>query len=255
MVLVVLAVVWIAALTPMVLRKMNERQVTTSVDSFRRQLRGLRRAYPRLAASAAHGGIAVPMPGASSRPAIMSLGAPLHDRGPRAGSARTEVADDRELQDDDRRGTEAFRRDPSRRPAGTRTTKQSTRAMRRRRMLLGLGGTLLGSFALGAIPGFGVLWDLSLLALIATAGYLGLLVYFHRLELERSVKVIDFPLSEPAPRLGIPVTPFDPYVPACRGAAASGASSTRADDSDHGGEDDEQGDIEDEPAIAANGWR
>ena len=251
MVLVVLAVVWIAALTPMVLRKMNERQVTTSVDSFRRQLRGLRRAYPRLAASAAHGGIALPMPGTSSRPARMSLGAPLHDRGSRSGSACTDVADDRELQDDDRRDSEPSRRDASRRPAGARATKRSTRAMRRRRVLLGLGGTVLGSFALGAIPGLGVLWDLSLLALIATAGYLGLLVYFRQIELERSVKVVDFPMSEPAPRLGVPVTPFDPYVPACRGAAASGASSTGADDS----EDDEQGDIEDEPAVAANGWR
>ena len=56
MVIAVLAVIWVVALTPMVLRKLSERRLATSVDSFHRQLRSLRRAYPRLAASAAASG-------------------------------------------------------------------------------------------------------------------------------------------------------------------------------------------------------
>ena len=50
MVIAVLAIIWVMALTPMMLRKLSERRFTTSVDSFHRQLRGMRRAYPRLAA-------------------------------------------------------------------------------------------------------------------------------------------------------------------------------------------------------------
>ena len=53
MVIAVLAVIWVIALTPMMLRKLSERRFSNSVDSFHRQLRGMRRAYPRLAASAA----------------------------------------------------------------------------------------------------------------------------------------------------------------------------------------------------------
>jgi len=49
-VIAVLAVIWVVALTPMMLRKLSERRFSNSVDSFHRQLRGMRRAYPRLAA-------------------------------------------------------------------------------------------------------------------------------------------------------------------------------------------------------------
>ena len=54
MVIAVLAVIWVVALTPMLLRKLSERRLATSVDSFHRQLGSLRRAYPRLAANATH---------------------------------------------------------------------------------------------------------------------------------------------------------------------------------------------------------
>ena len=52
MVIAVLAVIWVVALTPMMLRKLAERRFSNSVNSFHRQLRGMRRAYPRLAANA-----------------------------------------------------------------------------------------------------------------------------------------------------------------------------------------------------------
>ena len=42
MVVAVLAVIWVVCLTPMMLRKLSERRFTNSVDSFHRQLQGLR---------------------------------------------------------------------------------------------------------------------------------------------------------------------------------------------------------------------
>jgi len=60
-VIAVLAVIWVIALTPMLLRKLAERRFSNSVDSFHRQLRGMRRAYPRLAASATDPDMALSM--------------------------------------------------------------------------------------------------------------------------------------------------------------------------------------------------
>ena len=79
MVIAVLAVIWVVCLTPMMLRKLSERRFTTSVDSFHRQLRGLRRAYPRLAASAAHPEMALSM-GAWRTAASRTSSAPASER-------------------------------------------------------------------------------------------------------------------------------------------------------------------------------
>jgi len=51
---------------------------------------------------------------------------------------------------------------------------------RRRRVLAVLCSTFLGTLVLGAIPGLGVLWDISLLAFAATTGYVALLVRLRR---------------------------------------------------------------------------
>ena len=63
---------------------------------------------------------------------------------------------------------------------------------------------MLGFFLLGLIPALNVLWDLSLLAFAATAGYLALLIHIHRRSVEREVKIIDiqdrlWPASFPYP--------------------------------------------------------
>jgi hypothetical protein len=226
----VLAVIWVAALTPLILRKMSERRVTTSVDSFRRQLRGLRRAYPRLAASAAHPDM------------VLSMSQMAH-RGPRttmmASSRMSNGYDDQyDSGSDDWRGASGGGSSQRTTYRSANASRPSSQAARRRQVLLILGGTLIGSFLLGAISGLSFFWDLLLLALAATAGYVALLIHFHRVAVEREHKVVDL-YEAPARRIGAPITP---YVPA-----------RTVTDDDYG---DEQGylDDEDDPghdAVAA----
>lgn len=160
LVIAVLAVIWVVCLTPMMLRKLSERRFTNSVDSFHRQLRGLRRAYPRLAASAADPGTALYMTEASGRD-------------PRTYGSSSSVS--------------AHRNHDIEAP----TQRVSPQAARRRRVLGLLVVATLGFFVLGLVPALRVLWGLSLLAFAATAGYVALLIYVHRRAVERRVKVID----------------------------------------------------------------
>ncbi len=178
MVIAVLAVIWVIALTPMMLRKLSERRFSNSVDSFHRQLRGMRRAYPRLAASAADPEVALNM-------------APMADVGARAPAvtpSRVQRSDLFEL--------------PARRPA--------PQSARRRRVLLVLVATMLGFFLLGMIPSLNVLWALSLLAFAATAGYLALLIHIHRCAVERDVKIIDIQERLGSQRVDVPVSTVIP---------------------------------------------
>ena len=178
MVIAVLAVIWVVALTPMMLRKLSDRRFSTSVDSFHRQLGGMRRAYPRLAASAADPEMALHM-------------APAADTGVRAPYAapsrmpRSEVSER-----------------PLRCPA--------PQSARRRRVLLILVATMLGFFLLGMIPALKVLWGFSLLAFGAAAGYLALLIHIHRRAVERETKVVDIRVRRGEPGVGVPVTAVVP---------------------------------------------
>ena len=160
MVIAVLAVIWVMALTPMMLRKLSERRFSNSVDSFHRQLRGMRRAYPRLAASAVD-------------PEMALSAAATANNGVWASSPVT----------------------PSRMPRSDvlehLPRRLAPQSARRRRVLLVLVTTMLGFFLLGMVPGWRVLWDLALLAFAATAGYLALLIHIHRRAVERDVKVVD----------------------------------------------------------------
>jgi hypothetical protein len=159
-VIAVLAVIWVMALTPMMLRKLSERRFSNSVDSFHRQLRGMRRAYPRLAASAVD-------------PEMALSAAATANNGVWASSPVT----------------------PSRMPRSDvlehLPRRLAPQSARRRRVLLVLVTTMLGFFLLGMVPGWRVLWDLALLAFAATAGYLALLIHIHRRAVERDVKVVD----------------------------------------------------------------
>jgi len=159
-VIAVLAVIWVMALTPMMLRKLSERRFSNSVDSFHRQLRGMRRAYPRLAAGAVD-------------PEMALSAAATANNGVWASSPVT----------------------PSRMPRSDALEhlprRLAPQSARRRRVLLVLVTTMLGFFLLGMVPGWRVLWDLALLAFAATAGYLALLIHIHRRAVERDVKVVD----------------------------------------------------------------
>ncbi len=158
MVIAVLAVIWLVALTPVMLRKLSERRFSNSVDSFHRQLRGMRRAYPRLAASA------------GDPQAVLCMASMA---GTSAGAASEAIKTTR---------SEVPQRS-SRRPTG--------QSARRRRVMIVLIATTLGFFLLGMIPTLRVLWDLSLLAFAVTAGYVALLIHMHRRAVEREAKVVD----------------------------------------------------------------
>jgi len=196
-VIAVLAIIWVVALTPMMLRKLSERRFTTSVDSFHRQLRGMRRAYPRLAATAA---------------------------APEAMLFATETVDD------DTRASPATPAHLSRSEAVERHARPAPLpAARRRRVLLVLGTAVLGFFVLGMIPALRVLWGLSLLAFAAAAGYLALLIYMHRRAVERKAKVVDIrDLRHEASR-AVPVTAAVPVV--------VGGRRRDWDEADFGGDD------------------
>ena len=194
MVIAVLAVIWVVALTPMLLRKLSERRLATSVDSFHRQLGSLRRAYPRLAASASHPEMAFSMVSMAQRAARKSPG-------PQPGMSRSVAvqmssrSSRAALDDSDDLETVLSwsREDVAAQRAGgarLRVSISSARA-RRRRVLIILAGAVLGFFVLGAIPALRVLWDASLLAFGVTAAYVALLIHFHRRAAERAIKVVE----------------------------------------------------------------
>lgn len=180
MVIAVLAVIWLIALTPMILRKLSEHQFSTSVNSFHRQLRGMRRVHPQLAASALD----------------------------------FEIAPCAALMDDDAdQGSSALGSSPQRAESSGRPARCPTPQLaRQRRVLAVLVATMLGLFLLGVIPGLAVLWDLSLLTFGVTAGYLALLIHFHRCAVEREVKVVNIQDRRAAKDLIMPavaVAPLD----------------------------------------------
>jgi hypothetical protein len=164
LVIAVLAVIWVVCLTPMMLRKLSERRFTNSVDSFHRQLRGLRRAYPRLAATAAD-----PEAALFREPSV-------------------EYAREGEL---DREVSYPPTRHAHPGYASMRAQRVDIQAVRRRRVLLVLASATVGFFLLGTVPALRILWGLSLLAFAAGAGYVALLIYMHRRAVERRVKVVD----------------------------------------------------------------
>jgi len=188
----VLAIIWVVALTPMIIRKLSERRLTTSVDSFHRQLRGLRRAYPRLAASAAHPEMALSM-ARMAHGGVRTSSVPASEDSLPVAAQRLLQPDARSSDGLGRASSTSLEHSDGRVSArqGPRPSNNSkTQAMRRCRVLLVLVGMMLGFFVLGLVPSLRVLWDAALLAFAATAGYLALLIHFHRRAVERETKVV-----------------------------------------------------------------
>jgi len=142
-IVVILLLVWVVALLPLALRKLSEWQLSSSVSEFDHRTRLLRRTYPAMAARAAAGGGVDGTVEAAALP----------DGTRRAASARRAARE-----------------------------RARQRLARRRRALAILAGTALGTFVLGAIPALRVLWDLTVVDLLLTGGYVALLVHFRRLE-------------------------------------------------------------------------
>lgn len=163
MILVVLAVVWVVALTPWVLRKLSERQVVTSVSSFNRQLLRLGSSSDRPErGSTSVPGAAIGFSAAAQR---------VHDEAPLAAPAWS-------------------RPEPHDVVVPPVVVTSRGTAIRRRRVIaLGLA-TMLFFFLVGLIPGAGFMWDLALVTLAFVAAYVAALIHFHRRAVERAQKVV-----------------------------------------------------------------
>ena len=93
-------------------------------------------------------------------------------------------------------GAETREGDPRQEARAERVARarHKLRQERRRRTLGILVATFVGSLVLGAIPALRPLWDLALVSGLCAVTYVGLLVYFHRMEemaLERERKVVE----------------------------------------------------------------
>lgn len=168
MIVVVLGVVWVVALTPMVIRKISERQFTSGVRSYHRRLLRL---------------------GSSSEASVVadrSIGSvPGAMIGFSAAAQRLQA---------ERYGVPATPPEavPSERirPTAVSTTASPATAARRRQVVAVLGGATIFFFLIGIIPAARIMWDLALFCLGCSAAYVALLIHFHRLAVERAHKVI-----------------------------------------------------------------
>ncbi|MGC9963189.1 MAG: hypothetical protein ABSE47_14965 [Acidimicrobiales bacterium] len=169
MIVVVLAVVWIVALTPMIVRKISERQFTSGVRSYhRRLLRFGTSGEHSVVAEGAVGSVPGAMIGfsaAAQRLHVERYGVP-------APSA------------------EDFEYDRVHAAPVAAVTFSPATAARRRHVMLVLGGATVFFFVVGMIPAARVMWDLALFSLGCTVAYVALLIHFHRVAVERAQKVI-----------------------------------------------------------------
>lgn len=169
MILFVLAVVWVVALTPMVLRKMSERKFTSGVRSYRQRLLRLGSLdQPGTASELSAGSVPGAMIGYSVAAQRLQVD--------RYGAANGAL----DIEDADR----------ERAGAVVPLTPSPLTTARRRRVITVLAGATVFSFLVGLIPGAGVMWDLALIGLICIVAYVAMLIHFNRLAVERAQKVI-----------------------------------------------------------------
>lgn len=196
MILVVLALIWVVALTPTILRKLAEREFSYSVARFHRSQRAMRRVQPGQVAMAGAGDFGLGAPAgmhAARRVALHSAGRRRASAAPAADYEAPLVAGPPAPP-----VVAATAAAGGVRPAGPS-------AQRRRRVLAVLGGGTVGSFLFGFVPGLDMFSYLALVMLVLTAGYVGLLVHFRRLAVERAEKVVQLeaPVA-PAPLYSTP---------------------------------------------------
>jgi hypothetical protein len=78
--------------------------------------------------------------------------------------------------------------------------------VRRTRILVALGAAIVGSFALGLVPGLTILWALTVLGVVALAAYLGLMYYASNIGLYGTTAV-----RTPVARVIVPAFRDDAY--------------------------------------------
>jgi hypothetical protein len=172
----ILAILWVAVLGPTLLRRFKSRQFS-SVGAFRRLLTVGNGGSP--AWSRASSGV----PGAVIG---FSVASQSYSDGYSPSSYGTDWSPSASYD-------ETAQYEPVRRPAAKASVKASRHtAARRRQVMTALIASTLVFFLLGFIPGAGILWAVALLTAGLTATYIGLLVHFHRVAVERAQKVIAF---------------------------------------------------------------
>lgn len=161
MVLMLLAVIWIAVLAPPLLRRGVETRRSDSVGDFRRHLGVLQRTGP-------------------------STIAPAHTRLARSSSAYgAAVVSATRAGRSPARGTVAARRQTLR---------------RRRNVFLGLVGSTVVFVAAGAVPGLHMLWGLAAVCALMLGAYVAMLIHLRNMAAERDMK-LTFLSSAVAPQM------------------------------------------------------
>ncbi len=163
MVLVVLAIVWIAVLTPSLVKKLSSRHYS-SVRSFRRFLRLGDRTHSQRTRSASLQGTVIGFSLASQRLQSARAGYDAFDDDASYGAGAP---------------LEAM-------AVSGPVAPSPTMAARRRRVMIGLGSAVVVFFLAGLIPGLSVMWDLAVFTLGLAAAYMALLIHFHRVSVEHA---------------------------------------------------------------------
>lgn len=165
MVLVVLAIIWVAVLVPPAIRARAEARPADSIGAFRRQLTVLRRARPQWGHHRA-----APDPWATQLP-VPSAVVDLHRR-------RLEATASNPLRSVARLNQASFR-----------AVSARSRTLRRRRDILVALLASAGATLLLALMGLGIMLWLHLVADVLLVGYVALLIRQRNLAAERELKV------------------------------------------------------------------
>jgi hypothetical protein len=199
-ILVVLALIWVVALTPIALRKLREREGSYSVARFHRSLRAMRRAFPRQVAAAGAGSGGMAFFGDQHLARRVGVHAAGRPRPPASGTGNPAAEVGAQP------ATVSAARPVARTPG--------TSVQRRRQVLATLAGGLVLTFLFGLVPALRPMWDVSLLLLALTAGYVALLIHFRRVAVERAEKVVFLePAAAPADSVTAQIPRVQPYRP------------------------------------------
>lgn len=198
-VVVLLALVWVVALAPTVVRKIRDRDGASSVVSFSRSVARLSGTSAAPDRGGSVPGVAIGYSAAAQRLAENRLGS---DYGAISWGAIAST------------GHDALGGIRTAAPGSAVLVSRAT-TIRRRRVVATLGAVTLLAFAIGF--GVSTFFFVALAGFVLSIAYFVLLAYFHRLAVERAQKVVAFET-----RLGVALA-LDHARSTCGSAATTGA--------------------------------